>query len=282
MNSTLHNGLRVLMQLAESPASHGVSELAEALDLPKSHAHRLLQTLVENRYVEQDASRRYRIGIGALRLGHALLRDVPIRRVALPTLQKLARSTGWAASLAMPFGDEAICVAYASPDGGVRPVAETLGAVLVPHASASGKLLLAWRPEAEREEVLGRLGFASRGPRTHPNADALRRDLVRIAARGYALNDRENGPDSVSLAVAVRDAAGTPIAVLGVAHHAATPPPAAELDALVERLHEAARAIEALSASSDPPTPSPMPAPIRRRSPRLLATTTTTTKYDPS
>ncbi len=216
MNRTLTRGLELLMCLAGSPRPHTVSELAVQMGLPPSHVHRLLRTLVDSGHVEQDASRRYAIGVGALRLGHALLSHIPVRRDALPHMRRLAEDLGVAVTLALPFGDQAISVAHVSHDGRVRPSQETLGGVLAAHCSASGKLFLALRPPAERDEALRRLTYEPRGPRSHRSATGLRRDLIAIARRGYSVNDRENGADNFSVAVPLADARCRVISCLGV------------------------------------------------------------------
>lgn len=215
MNSTLTNGLELLLHLAQSPRPHTIKELAERMGRPHSHVHRLLQTLVEAQYVEKTPDRRYAIGIGALRLGHALLADNPIRRRALPVMKALAERTQLSVTLAMPFGDGAMSVAYVSHDGRIRPFDETLGRVLSPHASASGKLFLAHLPDTQRDATLLRLDLPRHGPHTLTTVDDLRDELADIRDRGYSLNDRENGP-TVSLAVPIHGSDHTVVAALGL------------------------------------------------------------------
>lgn len=201
MNSTLANGLSLLMVLAGRPRAHSVSELARELDLPKSHVHRLLQTLVENQYVEKDAQRQYAIGIGALRLGHALLKDIPIRQRALPHMRTMAQETGFSLTLALPLGMQAITVAHVSHDGEIRSTDETLGTVLDPVTSACGKLFLAHLSEEDLELQLCLVEFPKRGPNAHRNVESLLRDLQTIRTLGYSINDREASEEGCSLAI---------------------------------------------------------------------------------
>ena len=219
MNHTLANGLELLLYLASSAQPHGISELAVALDLPKSHVHRLLQTLVENQYVEKDARRRYAIGVGALRLGHALLRNIPIRQIALPVLQRVVRRVHLPMTLAMPFGHDGISVACVTHDGQIRDVTETLGSVLHANTSASGKLFLAYKPAKDRDAILKELDYVQLGPKALTSASALKKNLIQIAKLDYSLNDRENGQDSASLAVPIRNEQDRVIAAVGFSGH---------------------------------------------------------------
>ncbi|HAI13838.1 MAG TPA: hypothetical protein DCM28_19185 [Phycisphaerales bacterium] len=243
MNHTLANGLEVLMFLANAPRPHGVSELAIALDLPKSHIHRLLQTLIENQYVEKDSARRYAIGIGALRLGHSLLRNIPIRQVALPVMQRMVRKVHLPMTLAMPFGNDGISVACVTHDGQIRDVTETLGSVLHANSSASGKLFLAFKPAKQRDEILAELDYRSITPNTHCSASSLRKNLIQIARQGYSLNDRENGVESASLAMPIRNDQQQVIAAIGLSGHYTLFTPKS-LPVLVDALNQTAEEIQ--------------------------------------
>ncbi|MQA63342.1 MAG: helix-turn-helix domain-containing protein [Actinophytocola sp.] len=209
------NGLALLSLVASTARPHGVTELARMAGLPKSHVHRLLQSLVAARYLEKDAQSRYRISVGALRLGRELLRSFPIRRAALPEMMRLiGEDTRVSLVLAVPFGHEAISIAHLAPDGNLRDV-DTLGSVLSAHSSASGKLFLAHLPDTHLDEVLPRLEFNRQGPNTHPDAASLKTELPLIRQRGYSVNNCENGPSTIGVAVPIRNREGEVIAALG-------------------------------------------------------------------
>lgn len=224
MNNTLVNGLELLQYLAGSPRPFGVSELAQIMELPKSHIHRLLQTLVANHYVNRDANRQYSIGVGALRLGHALLRDIPIRNIALPKMMPLAQKLNLHLTLALPFGNQAISIAHVMHNGSIKDASVTLGEVMSPYASASGKLFLAHLPTKKRDMVVQQFKFVARGPNTHNDPAKLKQDLIEIAQRGYSTNDLENGHDAMSLAVPIHDAKGHAFACLAASGNPTTLP----------------------------------------------------------
>lgn len=255
MNNTLDNGLELLMFLAGDPRSYGVNELAQALELPPSHVHRLLQTLVAKRYVIRDGRRRYAIGVGALRLGGVLLRDIPLRRIGLPVLQGLMRRSRWSAVMAVPFDDGAISLAHVAHGGRVRSTSESLGTTLSTLGSASGKLLLALRPADEREDVLSRQAFGPHEPHGYPSAAAVRRELQQIAHERVAW--RTAGPDDqpAGLAMPVGDAVGRPVAVLGLSRPPRAPvPDAARCDKLRGVLRDAVTRLETQTQQKENPS----------------------------
>lgn len=199
MNNTLANGLQLLAHLSATAEAHSVTELAQRLKVPKSHAHRLLQTLVELGYALQDEDRRYRIGLEPLAVSRALLANHPLRRLARPHLHRLAEATGLDAVVAVPWRPaQALIIGAAHPQGEPRDQAMLIGGPLAFPGTATGKLLAVLRP-----------GFAD--PATLTSAE--RREIARseIAYKDPGFAGGVNG-----LAVAVRDADGAVIGALGM------------------------------------------------------------------
>lgn len=217
MNNTLSNGLLLLEHLASNAKSYSVSGLARELELPKSHVHRLLQTLVDCEYVIQDEARQYRIGLGALRMVRSLLLNIPLRIHGYQHLTALAHSVHMTCTLAMPYGDHAISIAMATHDGKLRDPISSLGNVLRAHSSASGKLFLAFKDEAEQDAILARIDYPANSEYSHRTAASLKQDLLEIARRDCSINDRENGPTTISLAVPIRDSEHNIIGCIGAA-----------------------------------------------------------------
>ena len=68
-------------------------------------------------YLARDASqKRYCLGPGVLSLGHPLLASMPVRQVAGPLLQALARQTGCSVNLAMRDRDQVVYVSAVRAD----------------------------------------------------------------------------------------------------------------------------------------------------------------------
>lgn len=144
MNNTLANGLRLLDLLSATAEAHSVTDLAQRLAVPKSHAHRLLQTLVEQGYAVQDGDRRYRIGMEPLVVSKALLANHPLRRAARPILHRLTAATGLDAIATIPHrGGCALVLAAAHPDGEQRDASSSIGNRLPFPGTASATLFAA-------------------------------------------------------------------------------------------------------------------------------------------
>lgn len=173
MNNTLANGLHLLAELSATAAAHSVTELATRLQVPKSHAHRLLQSLVELGYAVQDPDRRYRIGLEPLAISKALLANHPLRILAMPHLHRLAEATGMDAIATVPHrGGAAIILAAVYPGGEQRDAISAVGNRLGHPGSATGALFACLIPDftateglpATRRRTIARELFAVRDP----------------------------------------------------------------------------------------------------------------------
>lgn len=202
----------ILRLLASGPRELGVAELARAMGLPKGTLHGILRTLVHVGFVEQDtATGRYRLGGTLLHLGSSYL-DVNELRT---------RSLNWADALA-GRSRESVWIGTAH-EGGVLVVhhvfrpddsMQTLqvGTLLPAHATALGKVLLAYDPYGDA----GAEGLAAFTPRTITGADDLAKELELVRGRGWACDLEELVEGEVSIAAPIRDGRGVTVGAIGV------------------------------------------------------------------
>ena len=188
----------VLCLFIAGPANLGVSEVARDLGLSKAVVHRILQSLASRHLLQIDSdSRLYRLGPNATALGARALRDLDMRRAALPILQALRDESNETATLSEAVGDQRVYLDQMTVELG-RPHAL--------HAGGSGKSIMAFLPRRRQEQLIGQ-GLASLTPVTITDGDMLRRELQQIAKVGYAvsLGERQHDAGSVAAPVFGRD-----------------------------------------------------------------------------
>ncbi|MEU4694869.1 IclR family transcriptional regulator [Actinoplanes sp. NPDC023714] len=202
----------VLRLLAADPLR--VGEVALALDLPKSTAHSILRTLEHVGFVEQDPrTARYRLGRGVLELGSAGL-DVNELR---------ARSLNWADALAARSGQEVrigvlrdrrVLVVHHvfRPDDSAQSM--DTGLLLPPHATALGKVLLAYHPVEARDVAAG--GFDAYTRRTSTDRRDLARQWGETRARGWGLAVEEWRAGEAAIAAPLRTSGGLVVGAIGI------------------------------------------------------------------
>jgi IclR family transcriptional regulator, KDG regulon repressor len=205
----LRKALTVLEALAAEPLT--LSELADAVDLPKSTLHRLLGILVELNLATQTESKQYELGDYLPRLAshHAPARLYDVGCAITPFLLDLFQLTRQVVSVAMLTGDE-VHHAGTLYDQDHARLALALRRPVPAHCSAAGKLLLATasRPPAESPA-----GFT---PWTITRPERLDRELALIRRTGLSYARGEYLPELVEVAAPVRLGNPDPVAAVVV------------------------------------------------------------------
>jgi DNA-binding IclR family transcriptional regulator len=252
-NDSVSKALRVL-QLLACHESMRVTELSRELDVAVSTAHRLVNIMRNQDFVEQDAdSPRYRLGPAALKLGRQTRAHPNLAAVSHPHLVQLCADLDETVNLVILDGPDALFLDGVQSRQPLR-VATRTGARLPAYATAAGKVLLAQLPYQSLCALYPHeLRRVTRY--TLPGLEALRQELQKVRERGYALNLGEHLTEVYAIGVPVNGDHGRPIAALTLAGPV-TRWNRRGLKALAPKLTEAAAAItqalgEYASAAAD-------------------------------
>jgi len=245
---SVDRAMRLLEAIAEAGGECSLTELSQRTQLNISTCHHLLSTLVNRGYVAKVPVRRtYALGARILFLSNACLTvDLPAR--AAPLLAQINEKTGETVHLAVLQGDAMMKVAKRESRHPVRVDTGTLGRTDAPHATATGKAMLAWLPEDDMRRVLAH-GLARFTPKTITEWPDLLEALRHVRRNGYAMDDEEYQPGVICVGAAIRDHNG---AVVG-AISASTPTMRASDAHLALVREEVLSAVRALSAEMGAP-----------------------------
>jgi DNA-binding IclR family transcriptional regulator len=210
----LANACRLLVLLAKTPQGLSLSELEQQLQLPRTTTFRILQTLCQQQMLVKQ-NRKYLIGSALLGLGLDLINHHPLQQQALPQLQQLALQTGLSAQLVLPQQGSAL-IAEVVDSPSQYSMAARPGFCADLHCSAAGKLFLAHLYFDQLAQLATEAGFYRHTAQSITDPAALRVELQRIQARGYAVDEQEYRDGIRCLAVPVRDQRGVVVAALGV------------------------------------------------------------------
>lgn len=209
-----------ILAVFEAFEAHGpllsLSQIAEYGELPVSTAHRIVAELQEWGALSRDAQGRYQVGLRLWELAQNASRR--LRDTSRPFLQDLFSLTGETSHLAVREGDEALYVDRIYGSKRV-PRASRIGGRLPLHATAVGKVLLAFEEGWFREAYLAG-DLKAMTPFTHVDPVALAEELAEITACGYAVAGEEARVGACSIAVPVRlgrgSVPGTTQAAIGI------------------------------------------------------------------
>ena len=181
----LAKGLKILNLLEHSRNGMGTTEVAKHLSIDKSSASRLLHTLANYGFVEQDErSSRYLLGPQLVTLGQHLLNRITLRDHARPYLHELVDKTGECAHLAIQAQRQALYIDQVESTAALRVESE-IGMLSPLHCTALGKVMLAFGDCRLPEE------FRPFTHRTVTDPSTLEAQLAQTAIRGYAIDDEE-------------------------------------------------------------------------------------------
>jgi len=216
-SSSIQRAFLVLRALAESPSGGGrVTHVAKAAGLTQATTHRLLQSLVAERVVEQDpSSKLYRLSLEFFALAARAGNTMDLRSLCRPSLLRLCASLGDTIFLLVRSGFDAMCLDRSEGPFPIRSFTGDIGG-RVPLGIGQGSMaILAYLPEAEREEVI-RYNLPRVRDMGVLDEVYLRTEIDKVRACGYAAHNTGLLEGMAGLAVPLLDGEGRAVAALSV------------------------------------------------------------------
>jgi len=222
-SQSLERGLAILACFTPERPVLGIAEIAGALGMSRATTHRYVSTLAKQGYLQQDASSKYRLSLGAMDLGMAALNATGLCTHARPDLEALAQRSGYTVELAVLDGLEILLLdsVISTRSRLVKTDLNTeAGSRLPAYSTSMGKVLLAYLPAEQQLRRLSETQLTKRGPKTITSEKLLRRQLEEVQEAGLAVNDEESVADTCAIAAPVRDESADVVAAVSVvAHH---------------------------------------------------------------
>lgn len=209
---SIERAAAVLQLLAGNSGRLSLGEVSHSLDLAKATAHGILRTLQGVGFVEQDnQSGRYQLGAVLLHLGTSYLDINELRARATNWADALASRSGESVRIGAPVGSQVVVVHHVfRPDDSMQTL--DVGTLLPAHATAVGKVLLAYLPSMANLD----LALERYTRRTITTRRALTRMLVEVRAAGWASEVEEMLIGQASIAAPIRGHGGLIVGSVGV------------------------------------------------------------------
>jgi DNA-binding IclR family transcriptional regulator len=207
---------------------------------PLGKALRILKTLASG----AAAVSRFHVGRELEELAVEAMRHGMAQSGRRLHMQRLAEKLGERVNVGVMTGDRVVHVHWVDSAGPPLRIDVQPGTHVPMHASANGKLLLAFGPAVVRERFLATAPFQAYTPTTITTAVGLRRELERIRRQGHSEDSEEFLAGVCCIAVPVRNRRGGVIAGLAVMAPSARLP----LEKARQHLPDLATCADAISA----------------------------------
>ncbi|PSU33905.1 IclR family transcriptional regulator [Photobacterium lutimaris] len=150
-NQALNKAISVIDAIADGHRQ--LKDICELLDLPKSTVHRILQGLIEARYIREVKGIGLVLGTKMIQLGIRAQQDMPLKEIAKPFLRALAEETQDTVHLGIKDEDE---IFYLDKIPGERAIQlrSQVGDRLPMAATGIGKALMVDMPKTEWQRLI--------------------------------------------------------------------------------------------------------------------------------
>ncbi len=195
----------------------GISEIGVIVGLTPSSVYRVVASLERGGFLEQNpVTGKYRLGLEIFSLGAIVLEQMGLGRTSYPYMEELSRISRETVNLGVLRQGQVMYVQkIESPE--LLRAGLTVGSRVPVHCTAIGKVLLAFMPETQLEEVVQQRGLAKHGPNCITSLDLLKAHLAGIRERGYSIDDEELEADMRCIGAPIRNHMGVVIAGIAIA-----------------------------------------------------------------
>lgn len=199
---SLATALKILDYFTIRQPELSLREMEEKSGLYKSRIHRLCGTLVTSGFLVRMPSSSYRLGPKLMTLGKIYENTNTVVSISRAIMKELANVTGESVALFSLNGETAFCLAREY--GSSRLVfAIQEGDSMHLHASAAGRVLMAFGPEELADRILGADQLEKFTPHTIIDRQQLQEELVSVRSSGFAINKGERELEVAALAAPI-------------------------------------------------------------------------------
>jgi len=212
---TIRRACSILKCFTEDNPELGVTTISQKTGIHKSSTSRILSSLQNEGFVEQNAqSSKYRLGLGLVRLAGLVLERLELRDVAQPLIQKIARITQETINISVLKEDESVNIENINSPQPIQHIG-LLGRRTPLHCTSTGKVFLAYMTKDERQNLLDRT-LKPYTQYTITDRKALEEDLEKVRQQGYAVAHQEFKEGLSAVAAPLFDHSGMVIATISI------------------------------------------------------------------
>jgi DNA-binding IclR family transcriptional regulator len=209
----------ILNTLANGKLTYSIHDISSEVNLPKPTVHRILFTLRQFGIVSQDEmSKEYSLGFRLAELGQIVLEQIDLRKGARPFLRQLANQVEEVVHLVVLDEGKILYLDKVEKISDLKSLrmVSRIGMRNYAHSCAVGKVLLAFLPDSEVNDIIDKKGLPRLTDKTVVDFDKLKELLAEVQVQGFAVDDEENEVGVRCIAAPIKDGRGKVIAAISI------------------------------------------------------------------
>lgn len=200
-NQSIKKAILIMNLFRDKDRELSLTEICRRTELHKSIAFRILVTLEsEGWLVRSFATNKYMLGIRLLSFCNAINKDIAIKEIAMPVMERLAQATGETVVLAMYSNGEAICIEKIESDSNVKITAE-VGKAYPLHVGATGLSVIMGMPLDLQQQILFKSPLEAFFPSTETNPAKVIEMLEQAKKDDYIVSRGMRDPGVIAVGV---------------------------------------------------------------------------------
>ncbi|MGC6537563.1 MAG: IclR family transcriptional regulator [Candidatus Puniceispirillaceae bacterium] len=211
---SVSRALSLLTRLSDEPLGMTLSELARAVGLAPSTAHRLLTTLQLERFVRFEDGR-WMVGVQSFNVGSAYMRARDVCFMARPYMRILMQETGETSNLALIEDEQLVYLAQVESSQMMRALARP-GVKAPWSCSAVGKACLAFMSRPVADSIIGSEGIVQMTNKSHVTEASLWDEISQVQSQYFAFDDEEHAKGLRCVASPLFDSGSQVIGALSI------------------------------------------------------------------
>jgi DNA-binding IclR family transcriptional regulator len=213
---SIDRALQVLELFSLEKPEWGVTEISKALNIYKSNVHNILSTLAERGYFKKDPKTdKYKLGIKFFELGSVVIKNMDLRKIAHPYIEKLSKEFNETVHLGVLDKGRVVSIEREESDKGLCSHIE-IGRRAPLHCTAVGKAIMSYLSENEINLIIKEKGLEKYTENTITNKEELEKEFLKIRKQGYAVDNMEHEVGIRCIAAPIYDYTGKAIASMSI------------------------------------------------------------------
>jgi len=213
---SIDRALQVLELFSLEKPEWGITEISKALNIYKSNIHNILSTFAEKGFVKKDhKTDKYKLGIKFFELGSVVIKNMDLRKIAHPYIEKLSKEFNETVHLGVLDEGRVVSIEREESDKSLCSHIE-IGKRTPLHCTAVGKAIMVYLSKDKVAAIVEGKGLKKYTENTITTKKDLENEFKKIRKQGYAVDNMEHEEGVRCVACPIRDYTGKVIASMSV------------------------------------------------------------------